>query len=221
MLQKALQFPKLDRRRRVLAGVFADDPLEVRLENALAAEQRVGSIGRGFQTKPFNQLVVRQLGSVAENRVDQADAEHIPNIRAARLLLRGVLAVRLHATERFGQNSAGPFEAEFIGGSGWLGDFVFEIIQRQWGGFDVGAAQAVEHEIAQAGFEKIAEAAALLVGLFQPAFLEHFVLGKILEDDLGFVLQRREGGQQKDLERLPIDADKPVKRNLLRLGRLG
>ncbi len=66
------------------------------LENPFGAQEHVRGVGRGFQAEPFDQLVVRRLGGVVENRFQQADAEHLPNLAAAGLVGGRVFAIGLH-----------------------------------------------------------------------------------------------------------------------------
>ena len=80
--------------------------------------------------------------------------------------------------------------------------------------------EPVQHEMAQAGLEEVPESSPVAVRAPQPAVLENFVLGKLLQQHFRLVFERREGGHEKYPEGRPIEADQIIQPHGVGLRRL-
>src|ERR1039457_6389867 len=92
--EKALQRLNLDGGGGALSRVFFDHFAQVRLEDALGAQERIGGIRGRLQTELINQLVVGGLRCVIEDRLQQTNAKHLLNVAASWLVFARVLAIR-------------------------------------------------------------------------------------------------------------------------------
>ena len=158
----------------------------------------------------FDELVVGYFRAAIDDGVEEAETEHFPDVTAAGLIGGGIFAIGFHASEGIGENGAGPGEIEFLGGGLWLGQFVGQIIERDGRVPGFRGAKAIKDEIAEAGFEEITEAAAVLISLGEPALLQDFVLREILEYGICLVLEAGERGHKMDFQWLPIATDELV-----------
>ncbi|SPE53866.1 hypothetical protein SBV1_1740032 [Verrucomicrobia bacterium] len=97
---------------------------------------------------------------------------------------------------------------------------MFQCVQRNRRVSHLRQVQAIENEVSQASFEKIAKPPAALIGFSQPALLKQLILSKFLYDSVRLLFEAGKGGYEKNCQRSPVRLDKALQRNLLRCCRL-
>jgi hypothetical protein len=96
---------------------------------------------------------------------------------------------------------------------------MLQLIQGNMAALCFGPIQAIQREIPQARLQVMTEFTPRPICPRQPAFLEYFILGKILQDDIRLILQRRKTRHEENFQRRPVETNESIETYVITLGR--